>query len=136
MEKQVLPGLKLTFLIHCIVALIVGLILVVVPQFWATLFGQSITDVAPYRVLGAAILAFGMSSWWAYRETLWQHTRIVTEMEIVWTVLGALVTIYALLFESMITAGWLMAIVLALFAVAFVYYYVREGASTAQPLTR
>lgn len=136
MEKGILPGLKLTFLIHCITALIVGLIFLVVPQFWATLFGQSLTDPGIYRVLGAAIIAFGMSSWWAYRESLWAHVKIVTETEIVWTVLGALMTVYALLFENMIPAGWLMAIVLVAFAIAFVYFYVREGASTAQPLTR
>jgi amino acid transporter len=112
------------------------LIFLVVPQFWATLFGQSIVDVGVYRVLGAAILAFGASSWWAYRENLWERVKLLTEMEMVWTILGALVTVYALLFENMIVAGWIMAITLVLFAVVFAYFYVREGASTAQPLTR
>jgi hypothetical protein len=136
MEKQILPGLKLTFLIHAVVAFVVGLVFVVVPQFWATLFGQSLAELGIYRVLGAAILAFGMSSWWAYRETFWSHVKIVTEMEIGWTVLGALMTVYAVLFEGMITAGWIMALTLAVFAVVFVYFYVRENATTAQPLTR
>lgn len=133
MEKQIVHGLKLTFLIHAVVAFIVGLIFIVVPQFWATLFGQSLAELGIYRVLGAAILAFGMSSWWAYRETLWANVKIVTEMEIVWTVLGALMTAYALLFEGMITAGWIMALTLSAFAVAFVYYYVRETAVSTRP---
>lgn len=136
MDKQILPGLKLTFLIHCIVALIVGLVFLLAPQFWASLFGQTLPENGIYRVLGAAILAFGASSWWAYREQLWERVKLLTEMEMVWTILGALITVYALMFETMIVAGWIMAITLALFAIVFVYYYVREGASTAQPLAR
>jgi amino acid transporter len=136
MEKQILPGLKLTFLIHSILAMIVGLIFAVVPQFWGMLFGQSIAEVGVYRVLGVAILAFGASSWWAYREHLWERVKILAEMEIVWTILGALITVYALMFDAMIFAGWVMALTLAVFAVAFAYFYVRESASTAQPLAR
>jgi hypothetical protein len=136
MEKQILPGLKLTFLIHSIVAMIVGLIFMLAPQFWPNLFGQALIDVGTYRVLGAAIIAFGMSSWWAYRETLWERVKIVTEMEIVWTVIGTLVTVFGLLFEGMIVAGWIMAFTLAVFAVVFVYMYVRETAVTRQTMAR
>lgn len=136
MEKQILPGLKLTFLIHSIVAVIVGLIFMLAPQFWPNLFGQALIDVGTYRVLGAAIIAFGLSSWWAYREVLWERVKIVTEMEIVWTVLGALVTVFGLLFEGMIVAGWIMAFTLAAFAAVFVYMYVRETAVTRQPMAR
>lgn len=136
MDKQVLPGLKLAFLVHAIVAFVVGLIFVVAPQFWASLFGQSLAELGIYRVLGAAILAFGMSSWWAYHETLWANVKIVTEMEIVWTVLGAFMTVYAVLFEGMITAAWIMAFTLVVFAVVFVYFYVRETATAAQPMMR
>ncbi len=78
MEKQILPGLKLTFLVHSIVAVIVGLIFMLAPQFWPSLFGQALIDVGTYRVLGAAIIAFAMSSWWAYRESLWERVKIVT----------------------------------------------------------
>lgn len=136
MDKQILPGLKLMFLVHCIVALIVGLVFVVAPQFWAALFGQSLGDTGIYRVFGAAMLAFGASSWWAYRETSWERVKIVAEMEMVWTVLGALATVYGMLFEGMILAGWIMAFTLALFATGFAYYYLREGASATQSLTR
>ena len=136
MENQVLPGLKLTFLVHAIVAILVGLIFTVVPQFWWTLVGQTMPDLGVARVFGVAILAFGISSWWAYRETFWSHVKIVTEMELVWTILGALITAYGLLFENMILAACLMVFVLGAFAIAFGYFYVRETALTTRAAPR
>ena len=84
MEKQIPSGLKTTFLVHFIVALIFGLILLLIPEAWGNLIGWPIKEPAIYRLVGAAILGFGASSWWAYKETAWEKVKIVLQMEIVW----------------------------------------------------
>jgi len=47
-------------------------------------------------------------------------------IEVVWPVLGTLVMLYALLLAGFPTGGWLNAIILAAFAVAFSIYYFRK----------
>ena len=78
-----------------------------------------------YRLLGAAILGFGVSSWLAYKEAAWEKVKIVVQMEIAWTILGALVMLWGLIFAGLPVFGWVNAVILAAFAVAFGYFYSR-----------
>ena len=119
-------GLKTTFLVHFIVALVFGLLFLLVPQVWATMGGYQITEPTMYRLVGAAILAFGASSWLGYRETAYERVKIVVATEIVWTVLATLVMVYALLFASFPPMGWINALIMAIFAVLFGYFYMRK----------
>ena len=84
------------------------------------------TDPTIYRLLGAAILGYGISSWLAYRDTAWERVKIVIQMEIVWTGLGALVMLWGLIFEGVPQIGWLYAVLLAAFAVIFGVFYFRR----------
>jgi len=60
---------------------------------------------------------------WIYWN--WQRVRIVVVMDIVWSALGALVILWGLLFEGLPPLEWLNVILLAAFAVAFIFFYVR-----------
>jgi len=123
MEKKIKPGLKYTFLAHFIVALLFGLAFLLIPQVYADLFGWSQMDPDLARLLGAALLGYGTSSILAYRETAWEKVIIVVRMEIVWTALGALTIVWGLIFGAMPAIGWLNAIIMAAFAVAFSVFY-------------
>lgn len=136
MEKQILPGLRNTFLIHVIVGVIFGLTYLLAAEWFVGMVGMPATTASAYRVIGAAILGFTASSWWAYHETEWARVRIVTEMEIVWTVLGALATLWGILFSGLPALAWLNVILLALFALAFGYYYMQEGAMVSRTQAR
>jgi hypothetical protein len=125
MEKQVSTGLKTTFLVHFIVALIFGLIYLLIPEMWGNLISWPVTEPPIYRLLGAAILGFGTSSWLAYKETAWEKVRIVVQMEIAWTILGALVVLWGLIFAGLPAFGWVNAVILAGFAAAFSILYPR-----------
>jgi hypothetical protein len=88
--------------------------------------GVSLLDVFPYRLVGAAILAFSASSWYCYKAAEWDRVKIVVLAEIVWTVLVVLVGLYGLLFAGQPAAQWINVIIMACFAGAFAYFYSKK----------
>ena len=90
---------------------------------YADLFGWPQLDPDLARLLGAALLGCGTSSILAYWETAWEKVIIVVRMEIVWTALGALAILWGLIFGGLPAIGWLNAIIMAAFAVAFGVFY-------------
>ncbi len=126
MEKKLSSGLKTVFLIHAVVGTIVGLAYLLIPSQVNDLINWPTTDDAPLRLVGAAILGFAVSSWLAYRETDWEHVKIVVQMEIFWTILATIVFLWGVLFANLPAFGWVDAIVMAAFAIAFAYFYSRQ----------
>ena len=126
MEKQIPYGLKITFLVHVIVAGIFGLVFLLIPEMFGGMMGAPIKEPSTFRLVGAALVAFAASSWFAYRETVWERVKIVVQMEIVWTILGVLATLWGLMFEGLPTAYWMNVVILGAFAVAFIFFYSRR----------
>jgi len=126
MNTQFSQGLKTTFLIHFIVALIFGLGFLLIPNVLGNLYGLNVQEPEIYRLLGGAMLGFAVSSWLSYKATDWESVRIVVVMEIVWPTLGTLVMLYGLLFAGFPVLGWLNAVILAAFAIAFGWFYFRK----------
>lgn len=126
MEKQVSTGLKTTFLAYVILGLIFGIPALLVPKWWGDVSGWPVMDVTIERVVGASILAFVASSWWAYREAIVEKVKIIVKAMIVWTVLLALVFLLGLLFEGAPATAWMKFIIMAAFAVAFIIFYPRD----------
>ena len=130
MEKRISRGLKTTFLVHSFVAAIYGLLLTLFPQVWGNMAGIEVDETDPYRLVGAALLTFAVTSWLAYKETAWSKVRIVVQMEIVWTVLATLVILWGLIFFGLPRLEWMNVAFLAGFAIAFTLFYLRAGATS------
>ena len=126
MGTQLFKRLKTTFLIHFIVSLLLGLGFLLIPDMVGKWYGLKVQDWTAYRLLGAALLGFAASSWLSYQANNWESVRIVVLMEIVWTILGTLVMLYALLFAGFPVLAWINAIILAAFAIAFGWFYSRK----------
>lgn len=137
MQKNILPGLRITFWVHLIVGAIFGLGYLLVPDAIAGIAGIQVQDSAMWRLIGAAICAFAASSWWAIHETEWAHVKIIVEAEIVWTVLATLVEVYGNIGMGYPIMAWLGAVIMAAFAVAFGYFYMRQqSVATTVPAPR
>jgi hypothetical protein len=126
MEKQIPYGLKITFLVHVVMAGVFGLVFLLVPEMFGGMMGAPILEPSTFRLVGAALIAFAASSWFAYRETVWERVKIVVQMEIVWTILGVLATLYGLVYEGLPTGDWMNVVILGAFAVAFIFFYSRR----------
>jgi len=125
MEKQISKGLKITFLVHFIMAVIFGAGFLLIPEMVTGMLGARAMEPSTFRLVGAAMLAFGTSSWLAYRQTLWDRVKIVVQVEIVWTLLGVLAMLWGLTFEGLPAADWTNVLILGAFAIAFTYFYSR-----------
>jgi hypothetical protein len=125
MEKRISSGLRTTFLVHFIVGLLFGLLYLLTPQVWGRLSGWPMQDPVVYRLVGAALLGFAASSWWAYQAATWESVKIVVQTEIVWTVLATLILLWGLIFVDLPPLFWLNAATLAAFSVAWVVFYFR-----------
>lgn len=121
-------GLKITFLIHAIVALAFGLVLYVKPGLWATMVNWTPYDATMTRVYGAALLALAVSSWLGYRAARWDEVRILVLMEIALTVLSTVGGLWGLLFRGAPAFGWVSVLIWVVFAVAWIYFYVNRPA--------
>ena len=121
--KKVHPGLRVTFVAHAIAALAFGLIYLFIPDIWGDLVNWPAAETAPYRLIGAAMLAFGASSVLGYRETDWDEVIIIVRTEIVWTALATLVLLWALIFDGAPAIAWLYVVLMAVWTVLFSIFY-------------
>jgi hypothetical protein len=123
---KISSGLRTLFLVHFVFGLVFGLLYLLIPGIFMGWLGMSVQDDLPYRIIGAAILAFTTSSWYCYKAAEWERVKIVVLAEIVWTALNALVGLYGLLFAGQPAAEWINVIIMAGFAVAFTYFYSKK----------
>ena len=113
-------GLKIVFLIHTVVAAIIGLPLLLIPGRFLGLFGWAPVEPIINRIFGAALLALAWSSFRGWRAAKETQLMVLVEMEAVFTVLGCIGIIRHLLVARYPVIVWLTLAILALFAVAWV----------------
>ena len=121
-------GLKTTFLIHAIVALVFGIALYVIPGTFLGWVGWKAFDGNMSRAFAAALLALAVSSWFGYRAARWEEVRIVVQMEIAFTVLGAVAGLYGFFVKSAPVFIWVTIVIWVAFAAAWIYFYSRAKA--------
>ena len=118
-------GLKITFLVHAIVSFSFGVICYLTPGMWVTMANWTPFDPTMTQLYGAALLALSASSLLAYRASSWAEVRIVVQMEIVYTMLGALISLYAALITGAPAFIWVSVFVFVGFGVAWIVQYRR-----------
>ena len=121
-------GLKITFLIHAIVALVFGIVFYVIPGTFLDLVSWKAFDGNISRAFAAALLALAVGSWFGYRAASWQEVRIVVQMETVFTVLGAVAGLYGFFVKGAPAIIWVAIVIFVAFAAAWIYFYSRAKA--------
>jgi hypothetical protein len=112
--------LKVTFLIHMIVAAVVGVLLLVIPGRFLGWFGWAPIDPLLSRVLGAAFLALAWGSFRGWRSTEWGQLTILVEVEAAFSVLACIGLLRHLLFARWPAGVWALFAGLALFSAAWI----------------
>jgi hypothetical protein len=118
-------ALKVTFLVHAVVAGLAGVLLLLIPGRFLLALGWAPIDPILSRLLGAAFLALGWSSFRGWRATEWLQVAILVELEAVFTVLGCVGLLRHLLFARYPIVVWLDFVVLLAFAIAWIVLLLR-----------
>jgi hypothetical protein len=119
-------SLRYTFLVHAVVALLFGLPLLVAPGRFLDLFGWLPIDPIMSRMYGAALLGLGWGSYRGWRAAARSDVEILVQVEAVFTVLAVLGIVRHLLGGSWPWYVWMIFIVFLLFAIAWIYHWVRK----------
>ena len=119
-------SLRITFIIHAIVAFILGLGLLAAPGQFLDIFGWQPVDPLMARMLGAALLALGWGSVRGYRAATWDEVEILVEVESAFTVLASVGLLRHLLVASWPWYVWMIFAFFVIFAVSFVYHLVKK----------
>ena len=125
MTKELLKGLEIVFLIHFIAGLILGIIFLFIPDAYCKLVGVTMTDYGVLRLLGAASLALGGSSFLAYRSKDWEKAKLLVQTDLIWLV-SAIGGLAWWLIESGPVAGWWVFGMFIAFLGAFIYLYILQ----------
>jgi hypothetical protein len=138
MNKPLPDWLRTTFLVHWIISALLGAGLLLIPGRvlavigWvpkevslpggSAIPGTIFVDPMLARLLGAALLAFAWSSFQAWRAQDSSSVKLVVQTEAVYCVLGVIAAAagVVLLDRTVPVVGYLVIVILALFAVAWV----------------
>ncbi len=117
------PGpAKYIFLLHFILALVFGVWFFLAPELWNEITGWP-AEVASGRIVGVALLTMAIGSFLAYRASSWAELEIYLVMELVWNILALIGMIWNYATMVLPIAALLMAGLLALFSVLYLYVY-------------
>lgn len=119
-------SLRITFILHAIVAVLFGLGLMAAPGQFLDLFGWQPIDPLMSRMLGAALLALGWGSVRGYRAATWDEVEILVEVETAFTVLATVGLLRHLLIASWPWYVWMVFAFFAIFAISFTYHLVKK----------
>jgi hypothetical protein len=112
--------LRVLFLIHAIIAAVVGAGLLLAPGRLLGAIGWAPIDPILSRVLGAAMLALAWTSFRGWRATEWSQIAIVVEGEAVFAVLACAGLLRHLLVGHWPLMVWGLFVLYLFFAVAWI----------------
>lgn len=119
-------GLRTTFLVHAIVSVLAGLLMWLIPGRFLPLVDWPPIDAIISRLYGATLLAVAWSSFRGWRAGEWSQVSILVEMEAVLTVLGCVALLNHIVRGGIPSFGWFVLVLLAAFAVAWIYFLWRS----------
>jgi len=125
MAKELLKGLEIVFLVHFIVGLILGIIFLFIPKTYCDLVGVVMTDPGVLRLIGAASLALGGSSFLAYRSKDWEKAKLLVLTDLIWLVSAIAGLVWWLIESGPVVAWWVFGMFVAFLGV-FVYFYILQ----------
>ena len=118
--KSVPGSLRIWFIVHFLVDLVFALPLIFVPGWLLSLFGFSVGELVTPRLVGAAFLAIGGTSFLIRNKSVESFETLLT-LKIIWSVVAILGIILALL-EGTSPFAWGVLGTYVLFFCVWVWY--------------
>ncbi|MBT4651772.1 hypothetical protein HOC13_04610 [Candidatus Woesearchaeota archaeon] len=123
--KQVPKSLRVWFLIHFVVDIIVAIPLIFFTKYTLSLFGFPLENLVFARLVGAALIGIGMTSYFCKKK---EHFEIMLILKIFWS-LAAIVALIWGIIETKLPALWVFLIIFIIFSTVWHFYQMREVSS-------
>jgi hypothetical protein len=139
--KEIPQGLRVTYRIYFIYALVLGLAGVFAPRLVGDIAGHPVRDIDVNMMLGATGLTFALGAWYATRAVRWDQISILTAMQAFLGLASGIAGIVVYFVPGLIGTDrlppvqLLVAFIFVLFGAAFAYFYASVQGWTA-PLAR
>ncbi len=119
---------KTLMVIKAAVCLVMGVLILVVPDFVYSIFGTSLSagGVFAAREYGASLFGNLMITWFARSAMESEARRAIILALCVYDALGFVVTLIAQFAGTLNVLGWAIAVLYLFFAVGFGYFLVRS----------
>ena len=116
--------LKYTFIIHMIVAFVLGAWFFIAPNTWVDLVGWPYFDPSVDRVMASLMFGFGVTSLLGFKADSYEKVEIVVIGEIVYSIFGTIAMLWFMLADPIAPMiGWALAALPVIFLVLFGYSY-------------
>lgn len=118
--------LRMSFLIDGLVAIVYGLVMLLIPDIHANMFGFPYEEFAD-RFTGSLFLGYGVGNLLAYRASSWENVEFVVLMNLTFLAIGLLVMLYSIAMALIPVAGYMQVglILFLLFLFLYSYYEVK-----------
>lgn len=126
MEKHISSGLRNLLRLHFITGILFGLVYLFAADIYGELVNWPVLDPVAFKLIGAALVAFGCSSGFVLKNPVWERAEVIVMSEIIWTGLAGLVMLWGMLFAGLPFIGWMNTILMFFFAAGFTYFYFIE----------
>lgn len=116
--------LKYAFILHMIVAFVLGAWFFIAPNTWVDLIGWPYYDPSVDRVMASLMIALGVTSLLGFKADSYDKVEIVVIGEIVYGLLGTIAMLWFMVTEPTAPLiGWALAGLPLLFLILFGYSY-------------
>ncbi|MFW9896005.1 MAG: hypothetical protein ACFFD7_09410 [Candidatus Thorarchaeota archaeon] len=126
MSPEIMKELKYTFLAQLIVYLVFGIFFTFFVQQYVDLFSWPNYDPTAGRFIGVMFLSFAFVEFLAFRETDWEKVEMFVLLNMLISILGAIVQMVGVFVDGTGFAGWFNFAILIIFFVAFLYFYTQQ----------
>ena len=114
--------LRMSFLIDGLVAIVYGLVMLLIPDIHANMFGFPYEEFAD-RFTGSLFLGYGVGNLLAYRASSWENVELVVLMNLITLVIGLLVILYSIAVALIPVAGYMQVGLVLFLMFLFLYSY-------------
>lgn len=119
---EVPNSLRIWFVIHFVVDMLVGIPLLFFPEIVMPLLGWTTIDPIASRVVGAALMGIGTESYLGRNAGL-EVFRAMLNLKVIWSS-SAIIGIGLGLWKGGPQAGWLFLIIFVIFWFVWIYYWI------------
>jgi hypothetical protein len=119
-------ALRITFLVHAIIALVLGLALLIIPGQFLNFLNWRPNEPLISRLFGAALLALAWGSFRGWQSSERAQVKILIEIEAVFTVLGSIGLLRHLFIAYYPPIVWATLLLLVVFAIAWIYFLLKK----------